>query len=98
MGVSCLEDLSGHLQMMNYFWLATCWAADFLLERLQIQLYLIFQRWLFKDFSGYPFEDNGGFFCSFCRREFILAMTGSEDSDCIDCEVSTEFHLLISLR
>ena len=57
----------------------TCCAAVFLRGRYQILFSLVFQRLHFKKFSGYPFENNGGVFCCFCRRDSIPAVTGSED-------------------
>ena len=99
MVISCLEDLSVLLKMKNWFRLVTCCAAIFLRGRYQILYSLIFQRPHFKKFSGYLFENIGGVFCSSCRRVSIPAMTGSRGpSDCIDCEVATEFRLPITLE
>ena len=79
MGISCLGNLSVHQKVKNCIRHATCWASDYLLERHQVLLAVFSQGRLFRKFSGYPFGDNGGVFCSFCRLVSILAMTGSED-------------------
>ena len=98
MGTSFWEDLSRHLKMKNWFRLATCCAAVFLREPYQILFSLIFQRRLYMKFSSYPYENNGGGFCSFCLRDSIPAMTGSRGpSGCIDYEVVTEIRLSITL-
>ena len=79
LGNQLLGESVGASESDECIWHATCWASDYLLERHQVLRAYFPQRRLFKKFSGFPFGNNGGVFCSFCRLISILAMTGTED-------------------